>query len=209
MIRLILTDMDGTVVDSMDFLRELAVSIVAAHGDASWVRPMRALYLKTFGAPIASQFRTWNAMYGEAYGQIDADRFTVLYESVHELAARHFPFTDFGRSLISLSGKGVKTALVTSTAKKIVSTMPQLRSIHWSYSGGTAGPGTDKRMQIKEAIEKLDVHRNECIYVGDAPSDRDIADELGIRYFYPSGLVISEVFPVTQGTSLVDVMTGG
>lgn len=193
--RLLVTDMDGTVVDSMDFLRELAVSLlVADEQPEDWARH---LYDQTFGKPISEQYTEWNHRHGHLSGhEISVRKFTRVYEAVHILAARNFPITDFGRSLECFRADlfpNWRFALVTSTHRRIVEKMPQIRRIHWDFMGGFEGPGSEKIEQIRLLRERLGISWSDVVYVGDAPSDKDIATQLGIMYKYPSALTLQEV----------------
>lgn len=189
--RLLITDMDGTVVDSMPFLRELAIALVAA--DEQPENSMRALYDETFGKPIGEQFHEWNNRFGHVSGsRINAEKMTRLYEAVHRLAAPHFPMTDFGRSLSTFSRENHpewRFALVTSTHRKIVDIMPQIRNTRWDYIGGFL-QGLDKRGQIIQASKRAGVHFSTTVYVGDSPSDQALAREMDIPYFFPNGTLM-------------------
>jgi phosphoglycolate phosphatase-like HAD superfamily hydrolase len=198
--KMLIVDMDGTVVDSMPFLRELAIALVVADGHAE--AQMRQLYDETFGRPISEQYAEWNRRYASAQGPINAQKLTRLYESVHLIAANQFPMTDFGRTLAAFrygAPRDWRFALVTSTNKRIVDRMMQLRQIDWAFIGGYEGKGTEKREQILRAILPGVSLHHDVIYVGDSPSDRDLADDLGLEYHFPSGQLLATLITASVG----------
>jgi phosphoglycolate phosphatase-like HAD superfamily hydrolase len=190
--KLLITDMDGTLVDSMEFLRELAIALVAAEGHSE--AKMRTLYDKTFGKPISLQFHEWNQQYPN--NRVNVPKLVHLYEAVHQLAAPNFPTTDFCRSLATFRHDVYpdwRFALVTSTHAKIVHHMPQIRHVQWDYVGGYDGIDKNKRVQILDACVTAGVSTTEAVYIGDAPSDKTLADHLGIPYYYPNGTLVPEL----------------
>jgi hypothetical protein len=119
---------------------------------------------------------------------VDVHKLTRLYESVHKLAAKHFPLTVFGNSLIQFDWHRLpewRLALVTSTHREIVETMPQLNAMDWLFVGGRTGKGTNKKSQILSCMNTYDVITSDIIYVGDAPSDEALAKELRVPFYDP------------------------
>lgn len=192
MMRVLITDMDGTLVDSMGFLRELAIALVVADNHSE--RKIRELYNATFGKPISEQLTEWNRLYPEH--RLDVSRLTRLYESVHRLAAPHFPVTDFLRTLAMFRHAPTpewQFALVTSTNIDIVSHMHQLRAVQWYSVDGFDGVKHTKPEQIRRVVATLGCAMQDVVYVGDAPSDRALAEVLGMTYRYPTGTLMSEL----------------
>lgn len=206
MTRVIICDMDGTIVDSMDFLRELAVSLVVADGHNE--DEFRAFYNATYGISIEQQFQEWNATHDPG-ARLNVAKLTHYYEAMHLLIARLFPLTDFGRSLSAFRHDrhtDVRFALITSTDKAIVNTMRQLFHIDWSFIGGRTELLFDKEQQVHACLEQLRLTAIDIIYVGDAPSDLALAQRFGYPYYFPSGTTIAQILghSVFTGSSFAE-----
>lgn len=171
--------MDGTVVDSMPFLTSLGISILASAGLTKV--EAKHLYSRTVGRPFHQQCEQWNQWQPNA--QINVDKLSALYAAVHEEAAHWFPLTPFAHQLMVLPGDLPKIALISSTSKQIIARMPQIQNLKWDFVGGFNGPGSEKRVQIKDCLEQLGLPLSECVYVGDSPSDADLAGFLHIPFY--------------------------
>ena len=183
MTHLIICDMDGTVVDSMGLLSQLGIALLAVSGRTEF-NIAAEHYHATVGQPFGDQLRSWKHIQGgQSHLQIIA-----AYEAVHRSAASYFPLTEFGKSLVAYRHDlhpRVKFALVTSTSEGIVNTMPQLSHIPWSSITGYRGPDTQKVAQIRQAMFVHDASQKDTCYVGDSPSDKVLADEIGIPFYLP------------------------
>lgn len=199
MIKMIVADMDGTVVDSMGVLSTLGATMLAVAGHTT-IEAARTHYNSTVGIPFVDQCAAW----GERHlcSGTSVEYLAMRYEDVHLACAPHFPFTDFGLGLDRWLGKdmqkGCLLALVSSTRKTIINSMPQLKTIPWSFIGGYEGPGTEKSLQIRNAMKTLHVYQPEMVYVGDSDSDREIAAFYGIPFFEPSATTLAEINALSQ-----------
>jgi phosphoglycolate phosphatase-like HAD superfamily hydrolase len=198
MIRLIVADMDGTVVDSMAVLSTLGTTLLAVAGHTT-VEAARSHYDATVGMPFVEQCNAW----GERHlcSGTSVPYLAQRYEDVHLACAPHFPLTDFGNGLAFYRNDihpGCLLALVSSTRKEIIRSMPMLNHIPWSYIGGYNGPGTEKSLQIREAMKVLHIYQPEMCYVGDSESDREIATFYGIPFFSPSTTTLAEINAFSQ-----------
>ena len=192
MLKLIIADMDGTVVDSMPTLSTVGVALLAVAGRRE-VAEAQQHYDSTVGSPFVEQVCAWaeKLMVGSSIRRI-----VEAYELVHSTAAPHFPLTEFGQSVVDYRHDlhpELGFAIVSSTKKTIMSNMPQLLRIPWTYIGGYEGVGTDKTYQIKNTMRDRRVTREEVCYVGDSPSDAEIAAFLGIPFFTPSASTIADI----------------
>ncbi len=193
MIKLILTDMDGTVVDSMGVLSALGVALLSTYSSTELDESQRH-YDATVGRPFEEQVREWS---GDAMSERSICRLSEAYEMVHRSAAPFFPFTPFGSALANHPANVApycQFALVTSSHRRIVDAMPQLHTIPWSYVGGYRGDtSTNKPMQMAEAMKVLNIFHPEVCYVGDSPSDEQIAALCGMPFFHPSATTLDEI----------------
>lgn len=187
--RLLICDLDGTIVDSMHFLSTIGVAVLKlarpelSHAEAN------EHYHTTVGMPFFDQLRT--------IGEGSVDEYVALYTHMHREACGLFPLTKFGRELRAFPvTPSFSFALVSSTHRNILTHMPQLRTIKWASVLGYRGPGSEKALQIIETCGMLGVSVRTAVYIGDTPSDRAIAGELGMAYFNVEHTSLSDVLGV-------------
>lgn len=181
---LIIFDMDGTVVDSMKPLTALAIEVLTFAFPG--IRNPKEAYQSTVGAPFAEQVEKITAKMN-----VTADlrhRAAAHYSALHALLAPSFELTELGRSLASFRhdvDEDVHFALVSSTSTKIISRMDQLLPVGFDFMQGYRGPGWEKPEQIKDVLAEAQQsgYAVRACYVGDSPSDRQVAIDVGLPFF--------------------------
>jgi phosphoglycolate phosphatase-like HAD superfamily hydrolase len=194
MTRLIISDMDGTLVDSMNFLSSLGVLVMVSAG----IPEEEALrhYWKTVGLPFDQQLGQWNLDHPDTIDSLPSEKLFTFYQQVHRLTAPLFPLTPFGQDIRLMSEEDQsrwKVALVSSTRKDIVVAMPQVKSLPLAYVGGYDGKTRIKSMQVREAVQACGVTLKDCVYVGDSQQDADIATALDIPFFLVSSTTYTDI----------------
>jgi phosphoglycolate phosphatase-like HAD superfamily hydrolase len=192
MIRLIISDMDGTVVNSMEVLSTLGVALLATAGSTE-MDAAREHYNQTVGSPFHDQVCAWSENFTS--GQ-SIRRIVEAYELVHRSSAPYFPLTDFGQSLVNFSydlHPQFILALVTSTRSDIVELMPQIHQIPWTHVSGYQGRGTEKLFQIRAVMRAVHIFQPDVCYIGDSAMDEEIAKFYDIPFFHPSSTTLAEI----------------
>lgn len=174
----IICDMDGTVLDSMPKLRELGISLLHLAGGFGWENAT-ASYDATVGQPFIDQCRI---ALGDDYAfNNDCAK---IYGNIHAMLAPSFRLTSFGYDLINAFSPAFSLALVSSTSRTIMETIPALREIPWRAIEGFDGE-RHKDDQIRDIMHEHDINDDDCIYVGDVESDKNLAAKLGIPFSWP------------------------
>lgn len=196
--RLLICDLDGTIVDSMPFLSALGVAVLRLANPTMSFEDALTHYRATTGHPFQEQLRVLKHRHGLAPMQFlirgvsgilgsEEHAYAELYADMHERAAGFFPLTPFGLALANSlrwnKDQQWKLALVSSTSRHILNGMDQLGAIPWNHRYGWDGGKFTKEYQIIEASEKAHVPLRSCIYVGDTVSDHAIAIDLGLPFF--------------------------
>lgn len=182
--KLAIFDMDGTLVDSMASLEELAVASIN-HEFKIPSDTIRRFYRDTVGKPFRQQLSLFLPRMQDANpGALD--RVADSYAAVHAKLAPSFAVTPLAREIQDWSKHAypdLRFGLVTSTAREIVDKMTQINRT-WldEIDGFSQQPGGDKRGQILGMMSRRDVTVHDCIYVGDSPSDAKLASQLGIKF---------------------------
>lgn len=175
--RLIIFDMDGTLVDSMPQLRQLAIAMIV-HYYRIPDRMAASEYDRTVGKPFREQLN-------EIFGHDDARNSVAAntYETEHIMLAPSFPLGEHTVPvLLKLKAVGIKTALVSSTHKVIVRMMKQVQDLPITHVFGYT-QGMDKDAQIAKAcLYAGHVRSTETLYIGDSASDGLLAENIGIPF---------------------------
>lgn len=165
--RLVIFDMDGTIVDSMPTLTDLAIKVISENygvdPDAA-----RLFYEATVGVPFREQLEL-------IFPSKDRnDLVARLYEERHAIAARQFPLMPGIEDLMwDLKCAGIATALVSSTARHVIFEMDQVLRLAFDWVEGFRG--MDKRSQILSSCQVMKVQPEEVLYVGDSDFDATCA----------------------------------
>jgi phosphoglycolate phosphatase-like HAD superfamily hydrolase len=170
-------DMDGTLVDSMPTLTDLAVDIISM--SYRWNREKsREAYLRTVGHPFRRQLELI------APQSNLNDEMADMYAFWHQRLARTFERAPGLEDLFyDITKSHVWLGLVSSTSREIIDQMPQLPE--FDYKGGFR-PGFDKTRQLLEACEELEVTPDQVLMFGDTLADGDMAKRAGIDFVLTS-----------------------
>lgn len=173
---LIVFDMDGTVLDSMKRLSELAVGTMMLHYGVT-AEEARVAYERTTGLPFAEQL---NMIFPNSDQN---NRVAEGYADAHRRMAGTFPMAPrLDKVFRWLKSHQVKLALVSSTSADIIAQMPQVHAAGFDYIGGFRG--YEKDIQIEEACAYLGVPLTDVIYFGDAAMDQEYASRIGVQFVF-------------------------
>ena len=109
-------------------------------------------------------------------------RYLKFYSEYHDLCPT--PFDGISDLLYKIKQKGIRIALVTGKSKE--SATIDLQYFHLDNIFEIIETGIPERPSKPECIERViayfnDISKDEIIYVGDAPTDIDVCNEVGIR----------------------------
>ena len=189
-------DMDGTVVDSMSTLEELAI-VTMTSCFAMSEKLAKYHYRATVGLPFGEQLqKIFKTQKSDVLANIAAA--TDRYQQHHLLLAPTFPLAPRALELLTwLRAQQIHTALVTSTARSIVNEMTQVKALPFSVINSYHDHRT-KDIQILHACNLLHVPHYETTYFGDSPADAMFAKRAGVRYCYAEAARLCEsVFRIT------------
>lgn len=175
MTRLAIFDLDGTLVDSMPLLTELAV-----HCLRDWSDTPLEDYRATVGQPFAAQVDAIWEKYGLTRRGTEGDRVVKRYEDLHRIVAPYVQLAPYLGQLITCAMlSSIKTAVVSSTYRTIIDTMGQfpLEAFNHVYGYRDGNPKPNQIMQVLQRYPGADV----C-YFGDTPHDAEIAQALDIPF---------------------------
>ena len=212
--RLVLIDLDGTMVDSVPDLAYCTDEMMKALGRPAWgeakVRMwvgngverlvMRALTNELWVDPDPAEFEKALPIYMELYANNTSGR-SCLYEGVVE-------------GLEYLKASGIKLGCVTNKAAAF--TVPLLKdmAIYDRFDLVVSGDTTAKKkpdpMPLLYAAEQLGVAAADCLMVGDSMHDVQAARNAGFQvvcvpYGYNHGQDILEAKPDDLVESLADL----
>lgn len=172
--RLLCFDMDGTIVNSMPMLEDIATEVIQAfYGKTEAIA--RASYRRTTGHPFRDQLEILFP-----YHETN-DRAAETYEQQHE---HHCPTFELAPNISMVlhhaQELGHVTALVTSTDRRFVKTMLQLNTLDFDFVGGWM-PDYPKSAQMTEAMKLLHVYEDTILF-GDTLADAQVAFDFLIPF---------------------------
>ena len=177
--RVLLCDLDGTLIDSMPTLADLATEVMeSAYGTPRVLA--RELYLATCGLPFVKQLE--EIYPGDPRNAAASDLFEGRKPARCDLI--RMP-QETRRALESLRGMGVRLAVSSNNGTTNVETFAR----HSKDAGfpfdlvlGFGGGLAKGRPHIDATSRKFGVDRQEMLFVGDSLHDGEIAEREGIPF---------------------------
>lgn len=169
-------DLDGTIADTMPFLTDLAVTLLARCGMAP--TEARRRYLDTVGVDFASQLD--ELLPGHAANT----ELAAEFEAAKRASFGSCPVFPDARPLLAfLQRAGVRRFLASSTTRELVAAYlhgHQLDTAFVDYAGFE--PGCPKDRQVELLICRYGLERERVLFVGDAPRDARLLGHIGVRF---------------------------
>jgi phosphoglycolate phosphatase-like HAD superfamily hydrolase len=165
----LLCDLDGTLIDTMPILADLAATVIT--DEFGMPRSLaRELYLATCGLPFCQQLEAICA--GDARNAAAADRFEAAKPALCRSA--RMP-ADTRRALITLQGRGVRIVVSSNNGTDNVAAFAADSGFAFDlalgYGDGLAKGGP----HIARAEQVFRASRGEMVFVGDSLHDGEIA----------------------------------
>ncbi|HXU82961.1 MAG TPA: HAD hydrolase-like protein [Polyangia bacterium] len=186
--RVLLCDLDGTLIDTMPTLADLAAEVMSE----AYAMPRslaREMYVATCGLPFFQQL--------EAICPQDQRNPTVAarFEAAKPALCRSARMpADTRRALITLQGRGVRIVVSSNNGKENVDAFAASSGFAFDLVLGF-GEGLAKGApHITRAEEAFQIGRGEMMFVGDSLHDGEIAAATGIPFVGLAGTFSKERF---------------
>jgi phosphoglycolate phosphatase-like HAD superfamily hydrolase len=174
--RVLLCDLDGTLIDSMPTLAEIAAEVM----DEVYGTPgalARELYLATCGVPFAAQLE--EIYPGDPRNAAASDTFESRKPARCNTIEMH---ADTRRALESLRRAGVKVVVSSNNGVDNVQTFARASLFPFDLTLGFGGGLAKGRPHFDAASRFFGIDRQEMLFVGDSIHDGEIAEREGVPF---------------------------
>jgi phosphoglycolate phosphatase-like HAD superfamily hydrolase len=174
--RVLLCDLDGTLIDSMPTLADLATEVMESiYGTPKILA--RELYLATCGLPFVKQLE-------EIYpGDPRNPGASDLFEGRKPARCDQIRMpSETRRALERMRGMGVRLAVSSNNGVTNVETFARNAGFPFDLVLGFGGGLAKGRPHIEATSRKFGVDRQEMLFVGDSLHDGEIAEREGIPF---------------------------
>lgn len=188
-------DFDGTLVDSMGHLTQIATGLLSNRLGMSRDEAERR-YLATAGDDFRTQLDRL------ASGHPDLDAMAEAFEAAKDrLMGAVRPFVDAHQAIGRLIRDGLPVLVCSSTRAEIVIEFCQRHRLAQAPTVAVDGwrPGQPKAAQVVSWAKTLEIPVHDVVFVGDARRDAEIAASAGARFV---GLARPGRFDAFAGTGL-------
>jgi phosphoglycolate phosphatase-like HAD superfamily hydrolase len=186
--KVLLCDLDGSLIDTMPVLADLATEVMV--GMYGIPKPLaRELYLATCGLPFVAQLE--DIFPGDARNATASD----LFESAKPARCNSARMpADTRAALIELRRRGVRIAVSSNNGRQNVETFATTADFPFDLVMGY-GNGLAKGKPHVQMVERLfGVGRGEMLFVGDSLHDGEIAHVEGLPFVGVAGTFSKESF---------------
>jgi phosphoglycolate phosphatase len=198
--RVLLCDLDGTLIDTMPILADLAAEVLEeVHGLS---RPVaRDMYLSTSGIPFIRQLDI--ICPGDARNALASARFEAAKPA--RCGSARLP-TDARRALLDLRARGTRIVVSSNNGVDNVASFARASAFPFDLVLGYDGNGLAKgRPHITCAAAIFGATTADMVLVGDSLHDGEIAEREGVRFVGVTGTFSRERFSLRfPGQPVVD-----
>ena len=198
--RVLLCDLDGTLIDTMPILADLATDVL--HEMYGMPRGLaRDMYLGTSGLPFIRQLDT--ICPGDPRNAAASARFEASKPARCNSARMT---ADTRRTLAELQRRGTRIVVSSNNGSENVAAFVSTSNFAFDLVLGYDGKGLAKgRPHIERATRAFGITRNEMVFVGDSLHDGEIAEREGLRFVGVAGTFSRERFALRfPGHPVVD-----
>ena len=186
--KVLLCDLDGTLIDTMPVLADLATEVMVGMYGIPKVLG-RELYLATCGLPFIKQLA--DIFPEDARNQAASDLFEAAKPARCDSA--RMP-ADTGAALAELQRRGVRIAVSSNNGRTNVATFAANAGFPFDLVMGY-GDGLAKGRPHIEMVERtFGVSRGEMLFIGDSLHDGEIAQVEGLPFVGVAGTFSKESF---------------
>lgn len=186
--KVIVFDLDGTLLDTMGVFTEIASYLIAwKYGtDRSWAR---SAYVRTSGIPFFQQLD--KLFPGHEHNQAVAD----LFEQRKIAATDHFEMSPEDKSVIErLVKNGYRVIVSSNNFQENVQHFAGLSGIAFPQVLGYSDGFAKGKPHFDHIIENQSVAKEEMLFIGDSLSDMRVAQTYGIDFIGKVGTFSREEF---------------
>jgi len=200
-------DFDGTLVDSMNWLADLAGSLIEEHYQVPFATARRD-YLKTSGLPFSRQL---GAMFPQDPRNSEVAK---IFETRKQIQYFDRPFFEEVPEAISeLKSKGVKVVVSSNNDHDLVEAfLKRQTSLHFDLVLGFR-PGFSKgQAHFSKALQHFERTVDEAVFVGDSLYDAEKARDFGVDFIGRLGTFqheqFSQAYPKAQTVQNLQELIG-
>jgi len=186
--KVLLCDLDGTLIDTMPILADLATEVIVGMYGIPKVLA-RELYLTTCGLPFIAQLE--DIFPGDARNQAASD----LFESGKPARCNSARMpTDTRAALIELQRRGVRIAVSSNNGRENVETFASTADFAFDLVMGYGNGLSKGRPHVQMVERAFGVGRGEMLFIGDSLHDGEIAHVEGLPFVGVAGTFSKESF---------------
>ncbi len=178
MLKAVIFDIDGTLGDTLPLCVEAYRACVEAQG---LPRPSAAEVVSFFGLSDRGVLGGLLGMSPED-SALPIDCFAEIYEQLHPLLAPA-PFEGAVEMLRAVKAAGIRIGIISGkeryTAEPTIRRYGIAELIEWKGLG--LPTHNCKHERLAEVMQEWNLHPDELVYVGDAPSDIELSHRAGVR----------------------------
>jgi beta-phosphoglucomutase-like phosphatase (HAD superfamily) len=186
--RAVVFDMDGTLVDTMPLMADLAATVMKELYGTPFERG-RELYLNTCGLPFIEQL-------GMIYPEDPRnDEASFRFESAKPALCGQARMPKGTRTLLEhLRRHGIAAVVSSNNSQENVDNFVRVNGFEFDLALGVA-PGMHKgKPHFDRVADGLSVERRQMLFVGDSLHDAHIAAREGVRFVGVTGTFSREQF---------------
>ncbi|RTZ69863.1 MAG: hypothetical protein DSZ30_01765 [Aquificaceae bacterium] len=177
-IKLVVFDLDGTLVDSMGLYAEKAGELIEKFYSIPKQKAKR-LYFETSGLPFLEQL---NVLFPNEREK--NKRVAEIFEKWKPQILKNLKIFPEGVYAINfLKGKGILTAISSNNLQKYVEHIVKNSGVNPDFILGWDGKNFKKgKPHIDFLVKKTGIDRKEILMIGDSPNDYKLAKEGGVNF---------------------------
>jgi phosphoglycolate phosphatase-like HAD superfamily hydrolase len=174
--KVLLCDLDGTLIDTMPTLADIAAEVMERFYATPGVLA-RELYLATCGLPFASQLE--EIYPGDPRNRIASDTFEAAKP---ERCNKVQMPADTQRALAALRASGVRVVVSSNNGTQNVDAFAQASKFDFDLVLGFGGGLAKGRPHFDAVSGFFQIERQQMLFVGDSLHDGEIAEREGVPF---------------------------